>query len=204
LDIVVVANRHRPPLVTAALRDLPHRVVYTPDSDLPARFSPAREARAVYVKSHVGAFRCFTGHQLALAAPRAEHILVLEDDATPNRGDWMAVVECGRRLLGTFEVVSLHGRDAGSVERVVDGGESRFLVLAPTTRRRMFYRATLKYIQGSLAYLITAGAAGRFVGLEYRGVPVDHLLANAFTFAVAAESPFDHDRRHGSLVERPR
>jgi GR25 family glycosyltransferase involved in LPS biosynthesis len=204
LDIVVVANRHRPPVITAALGSYPHRIIETPDAALPPGFVPVREARAVYVKSQLGAYRCFRGHQTALESSPGDHILVLEDDANPNRDDWMAVVERGRRLLGDFEVVSLHGRDIRGVERLITVESERFATVKPIVRRRFLYSARLRWVQGSLAYLITAGAARRIVDSRYRGMPVDHLLANDFSFAVILSSPFDHDRRHGSLAEHPR
>lgn len=204
LDIVVVANRHRPPVVTSALADHPHRVILTPDEALPTGFVPVREARAVYVKSQLGAFRCFRGHQAALESSRADRILVLEDDANPNRGDWMDVVDAGSRLLGEFEVVSLHGRDIRAIDRVMTVGSERFATVRPIVRRRLLYSAHMRWVQGSLAYLITADAARRMVESPYRGIPVDHLLANDFSFAVILASPFDHDRRHGSLAEHPR
>jgi GR25 family glycosyltransferase involved in LPS biosynthesis len=204
LDIVVVASPHRPPLITDALRGVPHRVVLGPDEALPPHVSPAREAGAVYIKNPVGAFRCFRGHQVALTQPLADHILVLEDDAVPNRADWMNVVEHGRCLLDRFDVVSLHGREIRGIDAQHVVGGTTFVSLAPVIRRRLFRRYELRWVQGSLAYLITATAARRFAEAPYRGIPVDHLLANDFLFAVATASPFDHDRRHGSLVEHPR
>lgn len=204
LDIAVVANRHRPPVITAALGSHPHRIIETPDAVLPPGFTPVREARAVYVKSHLGAYRCFRGHQIALGSTGADRILVLEDDANPNREDWMAAVEAGSRLLGEFEVVSLHGRDIRAIDRIISVGSERFATVRPIVRRRLLYSARMTWVQGSLAYLITADAARKIVERPYRGIPMDHLLSNEFSFAVILSSPFDHDRRHGSLAEHPR
>ncbi len=185
-----------------ALRHVPHQVVYTPDEHLPAGFSPARETKAVYVRNHLGAYRCFRGHQLALAGCQVP-TLVLEDDAWPNREDWRHVVADAMTLLERFDVVSLHGRDIDAIGEEIQVGHSTFVTLRPTRRRRLWYRTTMRYVQGSLAYLVTPSAARRFTAMPYSGIPVDHLIANAFSFAVIVTSPFDHERRLGSLVERP-
>ena len=204
LDTVVVGNAHRPPVITEALGGVSYRFIETPDEMLPPGFAPARESRAVYIKNQLGAFRCYRGHQLALQACQSDHVLVLEDDAWPNRSAWMFIVERARELLETFQVVSLHGRGIRGIDRRIECGGQTYVTLKPLVRRRLLYRAELRWVQGSLAYLITAAAARRIAEAPYRGIPVDHLLANAFSFAVILRSPFDHDRRHGSLVEEPR
>jgi hypothetical protein len=62
-----------------------------------------------------------------------------------------------------------------------------------------FWRGPVR-VFGSLAYLIREAAARRFRAMAYDGVPVDLLLPNRFKFCLVHPSPFDHDRRHPSLV----
>jgi hypothetical protein len=62
----------------------------------------------------------------------------------------------------------------------------------------------LKWSLGSLAYLIRRDAMDKFLNTEYFGMGVDLFIANYFTFCVIETSPFDHDRRMGSLMSKPR
>jgi hypothetical protein len=204
LDVVVVASPHRPPLVLPHLGAIPHRVCYTPDYPMPAVARRNPMATAAYVKNPLGAYRCYRGHQDALRTAAPGRVLVLEDDAVPNRADWMDVARRAAALLGRFEVVSLHGRDPRALDQAVGGDGLGFHTLRPVARRRLFRTVRMRWCQGTLAYLITRGAAARLVARPWDGLPIDHCLANEFGFCVIDRSPFDHDRRHGSLVERPR
>lgn len=202
--VVVVASRHRRPLALDWLGEVAHQVSWTPDEDLPVGFTPGRQARVAYIRSHLGAYRCYRGHQRALSLVSADTVLVLEDDAVPNRGDWQGVISTAASLLARYEVVSLHGRDIRHIEHEFSVGGLRFCTVAVRRRRRLLHTAALRWCQGSLAYLIRHQAARRLIDRPYDGLPVDLVLANDFSFAVSVESPFDHDRREGSLVEQPR
>jgi len=204
LDIVVVASRRRPPLVLDALAGHPHHVSWTPDYPMPAAVTPHPMAACVYIVNPVGAYRCYRGHQDALRLATKDAVLVFEDDAVPNRPDWMDVVLSAATLLSRFEVVSLHAREARHVESAFPHDGATFHTLRPTRRVRLLRSARMRWCQAALAYLITRRAAARLIDRPYDELPVDHCLPNEFTFCAIAQSPFDHDRRHGSLVEHVR
>lgn len=192
-DVVVVANHHRRPLVVDDLRLVPHRLSFTPDAELPVGFRPTY----LYDDySPLGAYRCFLGHQLALAMASGRPLLVLEDDAVALTADWLEVVRVSLPLLARFEVVSLHGR-AFDRTRLAPVG---VLVGRRVWTPRPDPLAEVCRVLGSLAYLISEAAARRFHALRYQGLPVDLLLASRFRFALLDPSPFGHDRRQGSLI----
>lgn len=206
-SIVVVANKHRPALVLESLDGIAHVVSSTPDYELPSDFATGISLAAY---NHVGAYRCFRGHQDALDhvsgdAVRAigrdavrvvgrDAVLVLEDDAVPNTPDWLSIVESAAATLADFEVISLHGRgfDPAKFER--RAMVERRDVLVPR------FSCGPVRVFGSLAYLIREKAMRRFMAMVYDGVPVDLLLPNRFKFCLLNPSPFDHDRRYPSLV----
>ncbi len=192
-DVVVVANHHRSPLVLADLVEVPHRVSLTPDAELPAGFR-ARHPYGDY--NPLGAYRCFVGHQQALATGIGRPLLVLEDDAVAVATDWLDLVRLSLPLLARFEVVSLHGRDFDRSRMESIGMLAGRRLWAP----RLDPLADVCRVLGSLAYLIDAAAAERFCSLRYDGLPVDLLLASRFRFALLDPSPFAHDRRQGSLI----
>jgi len=189
--IVVVANRHRPAAVLDWLDGLEHQVSYTPDHELPAGFTTDIRLAAY---NQVGAYRCFRGHQDAIGLASGEPVLVLEDDAVPNVEGWLSIVESASAALAEHEVVSLHGRGfdpAGFERRAGVAGRD---LLVPR-----FWRGPVR-VFGSLAYLIRGAAGRRFMAMRYEGVPVDLLLPSRFRFCLVHPSPFDHDRRHPSLI----
>lgn len=192
-DVVVVANHHRIPLVLADLSEVPHRVSLTPDAELPAGFR-ARHPYGDY--NPLGAYRCFVGHQQALALGNGRPFLVLEDDAVAVAPDWRHLVSLALALLARFDVVSLHGRDFDRSRMDAIGALAGRRLWAP----RPDPLADVCRVLGSLAYVIRAEAAARFRALRYDGLPVDLLLASHFRFALLDPSPFAHDRRQGSLI----
>jgi hypothetical protein len=204
LDIVVVANPHRSPLVVGHLGERAHRVSYTPDYPLPALARRHPMAACVYVANPLGAYRCYRGHQDALRLATGEAILVLEDDAVPNRSDWMEAVAVAATLLPRFEIVSLHARGARAIDETIVLEGHRFHTLLPTTRRRLLRSVRMRWCQATLAYVISRAAAQRLVARPWDGLPIDHCLPNEFRFCLIGSSPFDHDRSQGSLLERAR
>jgi hypothetical protein len=186
------------------LAGVAHRVSCTPDYPPPARVRRHPMARCLYVVNPLGAYRCYRGHQDALALASGDAVLVLEDDAVPNRADWLDVVGAAMPLLSRFEVVSLHAREARAIDETIACGDHSFHTLLPTTRRRLLRSVRMRWCQGALAYLISRSAADRLVARPWDGLPVDHCLPNEFRFCVIGASPFDHDRRQGSLLERAR
>jgi|FLYK01.1.fsa_nt_gi hypothetical protein len=185
-DIVVVANYHRKPLILDHLGGIPHKVSYTPDYPLPSGMR----------KGDLGPYRCFRGHQDALKLSRTKETLVFEDDAVPNRPDWLDVVRKSIPLLAEAEIVSLHSRDYDPVQfrKVLAPDGTAFL--APNSPGREVRPL------GSLAYLIREDAKKRFLEMIFDGYPMDLLIANRFSFRTICHSPFNHDRSQGSLVDK--
>ena len=193
MEIVVVANRHRKPLVEKHLLGFKHIISYTKDYNLPADFKPET---IKYVYNHTGAYRCFKGHQDAIRFCREENVLVLEDDAVPKIKDWYNIVMDSVHLLNSFEIVSLHGRNRQEelykiYEEIRPGNNFLYIPKkkGPT------------WVQGSLAYLINKRSFGKLLGYVYNGTPVDILLVNYFSFCLIEKSPFKHDRSQGTLIE---
>jgi len=203
-EILVLGTRHRPILTGECLEGVDHRVVINEDDPLarPRRRHPS--LRRIRNLKPLGVYRCYRGHQRVLERSEADHVLVFEDDAVPNRKDWLEVAHRARELLDRFEVVCLHGRRLKPEHLATSHslGELRFWELAPRKLRRGPFAPRAAVCKGcTLAYLIRRDAAQRLARREWDGLPVDWVLPNEFRFCVLEASPFDHDRRHGSLVE---
>jgi hypothetical protein len=195
MDIVVVTSHGRKQLITPHLKTHKHQVSYTPNYFLPENYVPDPKYSHLNVLNHLGAFRCFCGHQDAICKADCGDVLIFEDDAVPNRTDWMDIVNKCLPLLDEFEIVSLHGRETIEKSRF-EFNEMNFIVPGPD-------HDPVKRCLGSLAYLVRRGVGCCMVEMPYRGLPTDLLIATEFKFCVLENSPFDHDRRDGSLVENP-
>ena len=193
LDIIVVASRRKKALVLDHLKDIPHKVSYTPDYGLPLNFQPEVVG---LVQNHVGALRCLKGHQDAIKLCDKENVLILEDDAVPNVDDWFRIVLDSIHLLDKFEIVSLHGRNFErslfeNYEEVRSG--NHFLFIPNKTQNIQ--------VHGSLAYLINRRNFDKVLSFDYNGTTMDYLLVNYFSFCLLERSPFNHDRSEGSLID---
>ena len=207
-DIMVVANRHREPLAARHLKGIPHEVSWTPDYPLPSGFRCRKEyvglvdgAGGILARHHIGHNRCFRGHQDAARKAVTPIALIMEDDAVPNRPDWLDVAAAAAGLCGRFEVVSLHARGLErscwipiTVERA---GE--FLVPAGKWRAP-HAQFPMAWALGSLAYFMTREAREKLLAMSYDGYPMDLLIANRFSFCAISESPFDHGAGEKSLI----
>lgn len=201
-SIYVVATKKRPAIVLEAINPskLPLNVCWTTDYKLEEGWKP-EPAYASLVQNQVGALRCWRGHQDALryfrdSTPDVEYALVLEDDAWPNVDNWAAVCLDAAQFLYDFEVVSLHGRSFRPIDfEHRDFSHDRKL-LVPLAQGQT-------WVQGSLAYLIRRDAVDRWINDSYTGYPSDIYLCNRFKFALVDPSPFNHDRRAGSLIDCP-
>jgi len=196
--IYVVATKKRPAIVLEYLKGATHTVCWTADYKLEEGWKPNNEYGSL-VQNQVGAMRCWRGHQDALKQFQKENwidvALVLEDDAVPNTPSWMTVAANAFEHLNEFEVISLHGRafrpcdfDAKPL------GDKSLLV--PKVQGQV-------WVQGSLAYLIRRDAIDRWINDTYTGYPSDLYICNRFKFALVDPSPFNHDRRAGSLIDCP-
>jgi len=198
-DIVVVASRRRKALILAHLDAVDHVVSWTPDYPMPNGYSTPIQHSGL--AENIGQYRCFRGHQDALSKSTAPVSLVLEDDAAPNRPEWLSFTERASALLDEYEVVSLHSRDTKG--RPFQRKDIRGIeVLVPSGKWRAPHaKIDLVWALGSLAYLIRQDARESLLKMEWDGLPIDLLIANRFKFCTLADTPFNHDRSEGSLLE---
>jgi len=187
-DIVVVTSARRKPLILNHLDGLGAIVSVTPDYEMNPHFKPKISG---LVQNHLGAWRCFRGHQNAIAKSTKDMILVFEDDAVPNRGDWLKVVSDSVKLLETFEMVSFHGRQF--IPEVFDVVNEDFI--KPKNRGS-------EWIVAALAYLIPRRVVNKLIAYEYNGMPWDLLLYRELNYCLMKKSAFNHDRTGGSLIDK--
>ncbi|NJO65437.1 MAG: hypothetical protein HC836_47300, partial [Richelia sp. RM2_1_2] len=104
------------------------------------------------------------------------------------------------------EIVSLHGRQIKAETKVIREKieDLQFYDLKQTCIKGIVVANKIKWCCGSLAYLIRRDAIAKFLSRPWDGVPVDIAIANFYKFCILDPSPFDHERKYGSLVENPR
>lgn len=155
-------------------------------------------------------YRCLRGHQEMawrfLDESTEPVALLLEDDAVPNVSDWQRVVSDGVTALNNCpgaEVLSLHSRcfKRQRFDCIDMIGNREILRLKPSAGGSETDRGGRHHCFGSLAYLITRQAAARLSSAPWPGIPADIFLADHFNFIFLNPSPFNHDRRQGSIVE---
>lgn len=204
IEICVVASKRRKPLMTEYLSPDSYKIIYTLDYPLPKGFKP--DPIRFRSQNELGAYRCFKGHQDAIRMAKCTHVLIIEDDAVPNVDNWLEIAEKAKGLLSNYQIVSLHGRRVERRRDPIRCGGQIFNKLLPIEKKYPITDSPiqLRWSIGSLAYLIRRDAMYKFLNTEYFGMGVDLFIANHFTFCVIEKSPFDHDRRMGSLVGNPR
>ena len=203
-EIFIVANPHRKSLTKEALDaeeiDIPYHMHLTPDYVVPKTWKPLPRWRYIFdanPKAKNGHLRCQTGHQDCLMMRDTNKIqIMLEDDAVPNRRNWLQLVDVAASLLKDYQVVSLHGRD---IKKQDWRGFKHREVGFWTPKRPNSGKV---WCLGSLGFIMREDAIQKFIEMNYDGTPMDMLIANKFdSFCVIADSPFNHDRREGSLIE---
>lgn len=198
VEIYVVACRRKKALTIEALEQqrIRHTVCWTTDYKLESDWKP-ESCYASMVQNQVGAMRCYRGHQDALKVflgTNNDFALILEDDAWPNRPSWPLVVGEAWSQMKEFELVSLHGRAFRREDFTERKLQNDVSLLVPLAQGQT-------WVQGSLAYAIGRGAAQRFIDTPYVGYPSDIFICNRFKFALIDPSPFNHDRKAGSLID---
>ena len=199
LDIFILYNIRKQCLTTKYVGDVPHTSYNNTDWDLPKRINYSAKAnRLKDVKNQIlGAYRCYRGHQEMLKLAQDDYILIFEDDAVPNKDNWRDLVVNSVELLNQYEVVSLHTRPPKTGMRI----KKRFAHKGHQYIELNSSRDGIKWGLGSLAYLIKKENASRIYDRKFDGMPVDLILHNEFKACSLHPSCFDHDRRHGSLIE---
>ena len=189
LEIIVVANHKRKPLIIPFLSGKPYKIHYAEDYKLPENFKPA-DGMAGLVTNHTGTYRCFRGHQDALSIAEGDNILILEDDAVPNNDEWFQKVIKAIPLLDSFEVVSFHGRQ-------------RIQPFANVSGYRDYLKPILfpVWMVAALAYMIKKKNVPKYLEYKYNGRPWDILIYQDLSFCVLEKSIFDHNLSEGSLID---
>jgi hypothetical protein len=196
-DIVVVANHHRKALILDYLKDIPHLISYSEDCDLPSGWAvkPEYDHLVRHMHGHIGHHRCIEGHKKALQMCKKDTMLVIEDDAIPNRDDWLDIAKHATTLFKHHELVSLHGRNA-------DLGVFKKLAFLPNIFNYVPKdKSSFRYVLGSLAYLIKRKDIDKVYKHNYNGLGMDLFIANNFNFCFIHPSPLDHNRSQGSLID---
>lgn len=207
-DVIILGTEKKPILTLDYVQGLNYKVYYNKDWDLP-NYTRSKLGRVIpNVKKHEpGPYRCFRGHQEALKLAETDMILMLEDDAVPNVKCWHKVVKDSAKLLDRYDVVSLHVRSAKKNKIVWDRffkhRRRKYGIVGYITRRDLITKEQrkLKWALGSLAYLTTKKFAKKISRSKYKGVPMDLFIANCTNSCMLVNSCFDHDRKHGSLVQ---
>jgi hypothetical protein len=184
VNIFVVGCQHRKPLITPHLAGIPHIAYCTPDYELPGGFQPKKEYRRL-VYNQRNHMRCCYGHRdvMQLMEPGST-ALILEDDAIPNRDDWLAIAEDAAELLEQYNIVSLHTR----------GMEGPSWLRVKWRHECSVWIRDGGWAVGSLAYLIRYDTAQEHVKRIYDGLPMDLCMTELAhgRFAVIEPSPFTH------------
>jgi hypothetical protein len=191
----VVANHHRKALVLDYLHNIPHKVSYTLDYELPENFKP-EVFGLVQPHCHLGHIRCFKGHQQAIKLCDTDNVLIFEDDAVPNIDDWHQIILDSVHLLDHVEMVSFHGRDYArslyeNFEEIRPG--NHFIKPLEDIGRICMH--------GALAYMVNKRTFDKILSWKYVGKPIDVMLVNKLSFCLLENSPFNHDRSEGSLLD---
>jgi len=186
-DIVVVTSAKRKPLITQYLDGLGAIISVTPDYKINPFFKPKVGG---LVQNHLGAWRCFRGHQDAILKSTKDIVLVFEDDAVPNRPDWLVAIHSALSLLKQFDMVSFHGRDFN--EACYDRVNDEFI--KPKNPGS-------EWVVAALAYMINKSTINKLTQHEYDGTPWDLFLYRSLNYCLMKNSIFNHDRTEGSLID---
>lgn len=191
IQIVVLGTTKRPIITNTYITD-DHITYYNQDWP-PIPFTPPDPVAKFAAVHEPGPFRCFRGHQEALKLSNKQYTLMFEDDAIPNTTNWQQIVNDSCELLDTYDIVSLHARSAEGIDKRFLHKGREYMTLKPTKYGHCWALA-------ALAYLVHRRAIDQLVNVQYNGIPWDIFIYDHNT-CILEVSPFDHDRRGGSLIE---
>lgn len=196
MEIVVVGCEHKEIITTEYLiRDkIPYSVSMTPDYEYdPNTLDPRLNSHNI---NPTGALRCFMGHQLALRNSKEDYTLILEDDAVPLFDDWHQIIEQSIPELKIYDVVLFNLRRAKPLSQYFKADPFRTYVTDIEMQNGV------KWGLGSLAYLVGPEGRDQILKHSYDGLPMDLFLTNRMNFCwLYSPDLFQHDRKHGSIVE---
>jgi hypothetical protein len=209
LDVFVIAHHSRPAIITDYLKDIPHTVHWNPDYDWEPGLN-LNKALLSMAWNPLNMYRAFKGHVDVTRASKKPYLLVLEDDARPNRDDWFDIVLESGDLLKEVEVVSYHGRECDPrdldhikypslKDRIVKHKDEELCFSKPQPMHNDDFGRT--WCLGScMAYLIRHDAKHKMYDHKYNGLPIDFIVPQFFDFLVMRKTCFIHDRQHGTLM----
>jgi hypothetical protein len=209
LDVMVIATRHRPAIITDYLKDIPHHVHYNPDYNWEPGL-PLNKDLLSMAWNPLNMYRAFRGHVDVLSMSDKEYTLVLEDDAAPNRSDWFEIALTCDEILNDAEVASLHGREwsprdpdyinnPGPSDKIIPFKNEELVFTKPVPMANDPYNRT--WCLGScLAYVIKRESRPKLINYKYDGLPIDFIVPSRFDCYVLRKTCIEHDRRHGTLM----
>lgn len=205
MEAYVMGCDRRPGLILPHLAAQTHTLHIGTDYEPPEKTLMTKNYYQCPLISH---YRVFRGHQdmaTKFLQDGGDVALMFEDDASPNCTHWTGIVNRAADWMGKLEldVFYLYGRQYNN---------ERFQTLAMIDNREIIrLRSDVPqtedclggrhHVYGCMAYLITRAAAERWEQYDFEGIPVDVILPDRFRFALLHRSPFDHDRRQGSLID---
>ena len=210
MPVFVVGCDRRDPLVLPFLYDQTHTLHQ--GADIFPGEGITLEPQYENALNLVAHYRVFRIHQAICrrfleTKSESKFALILEDDAVPNLPDWPSLVNRAMLHLNGTGVLSLHGRQFRRDNFKETGKVGQFSILRLNESERENPRGKHRmggyhHVYGAtLAYLISQVGARIFSELPWTGRPVDVVLADDLDFLLLDPSPFNHDRRQGSLVD---
>lgn len=196
IEIVILGTKKRP-ILTKECIDVPSTVYYNEDWPAIPFKIPDCAAHISSLPSEPRPYRCFKGHQEALRVAEKDYILLLEDDAVPNRDSWKQIVIDSCELLKKYDYVSLHARDILGINKRFYHKGREYCTLKPISN---FQVKNMCWACAALAYLVKKSTVPSIADVKYNGIPFDIWLYNQ-NACILLDSPFDHDRQHGSIIE---
>lgn len=197
IEIVILSTPKKRPLTQDYMGHHPYKIYQNPEWPVP-RYTVPSNARGLSSLVHEPRpFFCFRGHQEALRSVTKDFALILEDDAVPNRPDWFEIALEACELAPRFDVISLHARHICGVKEVFTHKRMEYLTLQPISNDQV---QGMCWAVAALAYIIPQSYISKLVDLPYRGIPWDIEIYN-HKACITKDSPFDHDRRFGSVIE---
>lgn len=195
MKIIVVGCEHKKIITTEYLDQigLDYEVSITPDYEYDSTSLDPRWNQ--YNVNPVGALRCFRGHQLALSKSYDDYTLILEDDAVPLVDNWFEIINRVKNfVIEKNRVLVLHLRNAQPTSGIDHDGMN--LVSS------VMIQNGVQWGLGSLAYLVGPSMRERIRLSVYDGMPMDLFLLNRCPYYwLRYPNLFQHDRKHGSVVE---
>lgn len=201
----VVAHWKRPGLIVPYLIDQSHTVHQGVDYEFPLGEAPMNDLYRAG-SPLLSNYRVFRAHQdvcRRFLSTHDDYALIFEDDAVPNCPEWVEIVNEAAFTMGTLDVLSLYGRHFDYSRFAVDyriDNSKREVLRLNDPKASENTRGGRHHVYGALAYLVNRIGAEKIRSQRWEGIPLDVQFWDRTDFAFIHPSPFNHDRRQGSLL----